>query len=365
MRWPRQLCALLATLVILTAGVAAHALAKPRSHRVVKRQTLGMIAKRYNVSVAAICEANDIRRRDPLKPGRRLLIPLRTDRDGKQARKYHALVVAARSKTPGKPRKKSAKKASRHRWHKVYKGQRLGSIAKRYQVSLKALRHANALGRRDPIQPGQKLIIPQRTDHDGTLARAVRDKSLGMASAASQPGSAGASASWAKYRKKPRRKGWVVLLGRKSRWEGQLTTRSGKLRAAAKKAVSRVLATSAGKQTAIHPRLIKLLAVVSDTFGGRTIRIVSGYRLGRTPKTSRHRSGHAIDLRIAGVPVTALRDFVKTFDHVGVGYYPKSKFVHLDVRQQWTFWIDYAGPGQPPQYAGFWTKHSGHEVKAP
>ncbi len=348
---------------MLTASVSV-ASAKLRRHRVAKGQTLGKIAKRYNVSVAAICEANDISRRDPLKPGVRLLIPDRRDRDGKLARQHHDKLLAARSKKPAKPAPSRPKKSARHRWHKVYKGQRLGSIAKRYQISLKALRHANALTVRDPIRPGQKLIIPRRKDRDGSVARAARDKQLGVASAATKPLVEGKKASWAKYQRKPRRKGWVKLLGRKTSWEGQLTTASGKVRRQAKKEVARVLATADGKQTPINTRLIKLLAVVSDTFGGRTIRVVSGYRLGKTPKTSRHRSGHAVDLRIAGVSTEALRDFVKTFDRVGVGYYPKSKFVHLDVRTQWTFWIDYAGPGQPPQYAGFWTRHSGHEVKS-
>jgi len=39
-----------------------------------------------------------------------------------------------------------------------------------------------------------------------------------------------------------------------------------------------------------------------------------------------------------------------TLEQVGVGYYPNSSFVHLDVRTEKTFWIDYAGSGQPPRY---------------
>ena len=51
-----------------------------------------------------------------------------------------------------------------------------------------------------------------------------------------------------------------------------------------------------------------------------------------------------------------LRDYVKTFDKVGVGYYPNSHFVHMDVRKQWTYWVDVSSPGQRPRYAGFWTR---------
>ena len=128
--------------------------------------------------------------------------------------------------------------------------------------------------------------------------------------------------------------------------------------------MSKVMATSDGQVTTIHPRLLTLLARVSDTFGGRPIQLVSGYRLGNTSKRSRHRKGRAIDFRIAGVPVTVVRDYLKTFDKVGIGYYPKSQFVHFDVRHQWTYWIDYSGPGQAPQYGGFWTRHGGREVAA-
>src|SRR5260221_4119359 len=55
----------------------------------------------------------------------------------------------------------------------VMKGQRLGSIAKRYNVSIEALAYANGIRQRDPIKPGQKLVIPERSDKDGSEARAA------------------------------------------------------------------------------------------------------------------------------------------------------------------------------------------------
>ena len=37
---------------------------------------------------------------------------------------------------------------------------------------------------------------------------------------------------------------------------------------------------------------------------------------------------------------------------VGVGYYPNSSFVHLDVRKDRSaFWIDYSGPGERAVYS--------------
>src|SRR6185369_3081837 len=57
--------------------------------------------------------------------------------------------------------------------HVVGKGQRLGSIAKRYNVSIEALAYANGIRQKDPIKPGQRLIIPDRSDKDGSEARAL------------------------------------------------------------------------------------------------------------------------------------------------------------------------------------------------
>jgi len=58
-----------------------------------------------------------------------------------------------------------------------------------------------------------------------------------------------------------------------------------------------------------------------------------------------------VDFSIVGVPNTVLRDFCRTLPNVGCGYYPNSSFVHMDVREMSTYWIDYSGPGQSPRYA--------------
>jgi hypothetical protein len=61
--------------------------------------------------------------------------------------------------------------------------------------------------------------------------------------------------------------------------------------------------------------------------------------------------GHAIDFAVRGVPTEVVRDFCNTLKDVGVGYYPKSGFVHLDVRNANARWVDESGPGEPPRYA--------------
>jgi hypothetical protein len=108
--------------------------------------------------------------------------------------------------------------------------------------------------------------------------------------------------------------------------------------------------------TATHPpdpRLIVLIGVVSDHFGGRPVEIVSGYRpytpTQYTPH-SNHNYGKALDFRISGISDASLYDFCLTLRKVGCGYYPNSTFVHLDVRDSSAHWVDRSRPGEPPQY---------------
>jgi uncharacterized protein YcbK (DUF882 family) len=109
-------------------------------------------------------------------------------------------------------------------------------------------------------------------------------------------------------------------------------------------------------QHRIDPRLPRLLYQTGRHFVGHRLEVISGYRnpkVARNPK-SPHKQGLACDFRVAGVANTTLRDYLRrTFDRVGVGYYPNSLFVHLDVRRgPSAFWIDYSGPGEGSVYSG-------------
>lgn len=72
------------------------------------------------------------------------------------------------------------------------------------------------------------------------------------------------------------------------------------------------------------------------------IDIICGYRtpwsndfLRRTTQGvashSLHMQGEAIDIRMPGVSISKLRDVALTLRRGGVGYYPESRFVHVDV----------------------------------
>jgi LysM repeat protein len=240
----------------------------------------------------------------------------------------------------------------------VYKGQRLGSIAKRYNVSVGAVCTANGITRSSAIHPGDVLLIPGRGDDDGSYAASLREKGqVGNKTKArrsspqrSSKAKSRTSQTWRKYKKPAWRRGYINIVGFNASWKGYVIDAKGRVIPNALHKISKVLSAT-GKRPRINARLIQLIAKVSDTFGGRPMRVVSGYRERSFAAASRHRTGRALDFSIPGVPNEALRDYLRTFDNVGVGYYPNSTFIHLDVREADTYWIDYSGPGEPPRKA--------------
>jgi LysM repeat protein len=286
-------------------------------HQVHAGQRLGSIAKRYRVSVEALCQANGIRPSDPIKPGQKLVIP---SGDGE-------LQASPAAQGPN----------AKGLVHVVHSGQRLGSIAKRYRVTVEDLCEANGISRKSKIKPGDRLIIPgaaatEHTRHASTVDDSARRRR---------------SRSWREYAKRPARKGYVKLVGYNDTWQGYVIGPRSKLVPGARRAISKVLSASGDKQ--IDERLVRLIARVSDQFGGRPLRVVSGYRKRSWFNDSRHKTGQALDFSIPGVPNEAVRDYLRTLSDVGVGYYPNSSFVHLDVRSDTTYWVDHAGPGQAPK----------------
>lgn len=94
---------------------------------------------------------------------------------------------------------------------------------------------------------------------------------------------------------------------------------------------------------AIDPRLLDLLFAISGKVGkSLPIHIISGYRSPRTnemlrqrslqvAKNSLHVQGKAIDIRCPGCALTHLRQVAMKLKGGGVGYYPRSDFIHLDT----------------------------------
>jgi Bacterial protein of unknown function (DUF882) len=159
-------------------------------------------------------------------------------------------------------------------------------------------------------------------------------------------------ASWAPYYRAPWKRGYVTLFGHGKKWSGYLIGSKGEVPPASRASLSSMLASwRTGKEALIDERLVAMIALASDEFGGRAIRIVSGYREMSYAPDSKHKVGQALDFSIPGVPNEALRDYLRTLSDVGIGFYPNSTHVHLDVREKTTYWVDYSFPGERPHYA--------------
>ena len=94
---------------------------------------------------------------------------------------------------------------------------------------------------------------------------------------------------------------------------------------------------------AMMARLGKLNSVINIVCGYRTPETNAVLRQ-NSPQTgvaehSQHMEGHAIDLRVPGVTTAKLRDAARSLRAGGVGYYPVSQFVHVDVGpvREWVF----------------------------
>jgi uncharacterized protein YcbK (DUF882 family) len=100
------------------------------------------------------------------------------------------------------------------------------------------------------------------------------------------------------------------------------------------------------------PRLFDILSDLTASVGrlGGEIDIVCGYRTPSTneslrahttgvAKNSLHIQAEAIDLRMPGIDTLTLRKAALALRRGGVGYYPHSDFIHVDVGRfrQWCF----------------------------
>jgi uncharacterized protein YcbK (DUF882 family) len=265
--------------------------------------------------------------------------------------------------------------ASAERQHIVRPGQSLEVIAKRYKLKASELAAANGLTADDALHGGQVLTVPPEgvvyIAQGQTLASIAHDHGLGYLELARVnkleptatlhigqrlllPGFKASKLETAAAKRwgVPKQRGVVSLYRIWSRETERIRVvdARGRVKPTTQQLMREFLRPrESPKRKMPNARLLALIAQVSDHYGGRTLHVVSGFRLagGLTRTTSRHVAGEAMDFRIPGVPLTDLRDYCQHFENVGVGYYPRSQFVHLDVRVQAARWTDWSLPGQP------------------
>lgn len=93
------------------------------------------------------------------------------------------------------------------------------------------------------------------------------------------------------------------------------------------------------KVRAIDPKLYLKLMQVQSRLGMRNseILVLSGYRTPRSNRAVRgasnsyHVQGKAVDFYIQGVSLSRIRNAAESLHNGGVGYYPRSNFVHVDT----------------------------------
>ncbi|MGB0680219.1 MAG: LysM peptidoglycan-binding domain-containing protein [Polyangiales bacterium] len=300
--------AALAAVVLSLLGLAAPAGAE-RVHEVRAGQTLWQISKRYHVSLSALAAANRLKPSTPLRPGQQLSVP------------------GARGVFVGK-------------------GDTLSRLARRHGVSVSTLRTLNHLKKDASIRVGQHLRLPggrgrgraERADDDGV-----------------GPGRGRRAQSAEQGRRGPRFRGRLTLqtMPQGRRVHLDLRRPGSPAWRRSLHQLRRIMGHRRGRPIPRpHPRLLRVLRSVGQRFGGRTVYIISGYRPagGHTRRTSKHTRSRALDLRVQGVSNRALRNHLRRLANVGVGYYPNSYHVHVDVRGHRAYWVDLSGPGQAPRY---------------
>lgn len=113
-----------------------------------------------------------------------------------------------------------------------------------------------------------------------------------------------------------------------------------------------VLRDHSGNEHPVDPKVLDLVYRVAVHFSAQEIRIISGYRTPRNGSHSNHGKGRAIDLVVPGTPDEEVAKFAREQGFCGVGVYPTSGFVHLDVRDRSFFWVDFSGPGKKNRTRG-------------
>jgi membrane-bound lytic murein transglycosylase D len=117
-------------------------------YRIRRGDTLSHIAARFNTTIPALQEANNLGRRDMLYPGKKIVIPgKRSVSTGTSAKSTATVALSPGEKT-----------------YVVRQGDNLYNIAKKFGVSLAKIKERNSLSSRTLLNIGKVLVIPASSD---------------------------------------------------------------------------------------------------------------------------------------------------------------------------------------------------------
>jgi uncharacterized protein YcbK (DUF882 family) len=101
--------------------------------------------------------------------------------------------------------------------------------------------------------------------------------------------------------------------------------------------------SQSGDRTEMDPLVLDVLwHTIQQTGYNGTVEVLSAFRSPEhnawlasvsrgVAQDSQHINGNAMDIRVPGVPVFKIRQAARSLQMGGVGYYPRSGFVHLDT----------------------------------
>jgi uncharacterized protein YcbK (DUF882 family) len=291
--------------------------------------------------------------------------------------------ISMSAKAADKPRKRTAKKGATALTHEIKQGETLGAIALAHGVSQEELMAANNLENPDKIFFGQELIIPKNPKGDvltkrGVVVRIPKGFTLSRVAAAyGVPFKTIIRANDLANPDMVREGQRLLIPGAKKivelvppppclkdaitfyrvrtdeTLEVAVSYCNGKPHEDGMAKLSNLTESiSRPSNLKLHPRLARLLQKISNRYPGKRIEIISGQRKRRQKgHESFHNKGQALDFRVEGVSNYKLTQYLRKFDKVGVGYYPNSVFIHMDVRKKKAYWIDYSAPGEKAIYA--------------
>ncbi len=159
------------------------------------------------------------------------------------------------------------------------------------------------------------------------------------------PGAGEADSATAPSRRPTGQKGKFVLesVNTGERVEVVLDLASGEVEASSYRSLRHLMrCLRTGAETPLDPRLVELLYRIAQRTHQK-IELVSGFRapMFSLAQLSYHTRGMAADIRIPGMTPLMVRDLARAMGIKGIGYYPVSQFVHVDVRDEPQEWTDY------------------------
>ncbi|MBX3735842.1 MAG: LysM peptidoglycan-binding domain-containing protein [Candidatus Didemnitutus sp.] len=140
--------------VAVTPAKPAEEVAPVSTYSVGRGDSLWSIAKKNHMTVAELAKANNLAVGATLKPGQKLIIP------GKVVPKDLAAAPAPSMSAATTPVAPAPTRSSDAVTHVVQSGESLGTIARRYQVTVGELAAANSITDPTKVRAGQKLVIP-------------------------------------------------------------------------------------------------------------------------------------------------------------------------------------------------------------